>query len=265
MRWASTRYPSLRLTNECPRHHTDRVAAPTADAIASAAAYFSSPGKSLVWRADVDPVGLPVSAEFTPSQRAILAACVELFGDVGYAGTSVRDIAARVGIKSASLYKSFASKQEMLDVLSDLGHSEFGRRQISAILGAGDDARDQLAAGVRALVVMTCEYPRLARIVNGEVRNLSAAGFERDQKARLQSAQILREVLERGVDQGVFSEADFSAVTVLLWGLGVALAGWFPYSADVTIEQLADSYADIALRIVGAARETSRRNGPRGR
>ena len=260
---AIARYPWFRLTNESGRQQTERVAAPTADAIASAAAYFSSPNKSLVWRSDVDPVGLPAAAEFTPSQRAILAACVELFGDVGYAGTSVRDIAARVGIKSASLYKSFASKQEMLDVLSDIGHSEFGRRQISAILGAGDDARDQLAAGVRALVVMTCEYPRLARIVNGEVRNLSPAGFERDQKARLQSAQILREVLERGVEQGVFCEPDFSAVTVLLWGLGVALAGWFPYSVGVTIEELADSYADITLRIVGAARE-QQRDGTRG-
>jgi AcrR family transcriptional regulator len=243
------------------------VAAPTADAFASAAAYFTAPRKSLIWRPDVDPVALPQSEAFTPSQRAILHACVELFADVGYAGTSVRDIAARVGIKSASLYKSFPSKQAMLDALSDIGHTEFGRRQISAILGGGDDARDQLTAGVRALVVMTCEFPRLARIVNTEVRNLSATGFDRDQKARLQSAQILREVLERGVEQGLFPEADFSAITVLLWGLGVALAGWFPYSAaDVTIEHLADSYADIALRIVGASREPeARTNGRRGR
>lgn len=227
--------------------------------MASAAAYFTSPRRNLVWRADVDPVALPPSDNFTPSQRAILAACVELFADVGFAGTSVRDIAARVGIKSASLYKSFPSKQAMLDALSDLGHSEFSRRQISAILGGGDDARDQLTAGVRALVVMTCEFPRLARIVNTEVRNLSPAGFDRDQQARLQSAQILHEVLDRGVEQGVFTEPDFSAVTVLLWGLGVALAGWFPYSGDVTIDQLADSYADIALRIVGAGSERQRR------
>src|SRR5690348_10788798 len=107
MRTAIARYPSSCLTKESVRQQTERVAAPTADAIASAAAYFSSPGKGLVWRADVDPVGLPAAEEFTPSQRAILAACVELFGDVGFAGTSVRDIAARVGIKSASLYKSF--------------------------------------------------------------------------------------------------------------------------------------------------------------
>lgn len=220
-----------------------------------------------MWRPDVDPVALPTLGEFTPSQRAILAACVELFADNGYAGTSVRDIAARVGIKSASLYKSFASKQAMLDALSDLGHSEFSRRNITAVLSAGDDARDQLAAGVRSLVVVTCEFPRLTRIVNSEVRNLSPIAFDRDQKARLQSAQILRDVLDRGVQQGVFEDADYSAVTVLLWGLGVALAGWYPYSVDVTIEQLAESYADITLRIVGARPAAQRRaaTGRRGR
>jgi AcrR family transcriptional regulator len=212
----------------------------------------------LVWRGDVDPVGLPPLDGFTPSQRAILHACVELFGDAGYAGTSVRDIAARVGIKSASLYKSFPSKQAMLDALSELGHREFGRRQIAAVLAAGDDPRDQLTAGVRCLVVMTCEFPRLSRIVNGEVRNLSPTGFDRDQSARLQSAQILRDVLDRGRDQGVFLEADYSTVPVVLWSLGLGLAGWFPYSVDVTVEELADAYADIALRIVGARAEPAR-------
>ena len=234
------------------------MSAPTADALASAAAYITSPRRTLVWRPDVDPAGLPALDHFTPSQRAILHACVELFGDAGYAGTSVRDIAAKVGIKSASLYKSFPSKQAMLDALSELGHGEFSRRQIGALLAAGDDPRDQLTAGVRCLVVITCEFPRLTRIVNSEVRNLSPTGFDRDQSARLQSAQLLRDVLERGRDQGLFLEADFNTMPLVMWSLAIGLAGWFPYSVDVTVDELADAYADIALRIVGARREPVR-------
>lgn len=230
-----------------------RVSAPTADALASAAAYITSPRRTLVWRPDVDPAGLPALDDYTPSQRAILHACVELFGDAGYAGTSVRDIAAKVGIKSASLYKSFPSKQAMLDALSQIGHTEFAKRHINAVLAAGDDPRDQLTAGVRALVVITCEYPQLTRIVNGEVRNLSPRGFDRDQSARLQSAQILHDVLDRGRARGLFREDDFTLVPLVLWSLAVGLAGWWPYSVDVTVEELADSYADTALRIVGAA------------
>ena len=220
--------------------------------VISAAAGIVSPGQRLVWRSDVDPRGLPASDKFTSSQHAILSACVELFADQGYAATSVRDIAASIGIKAASLYKSFPSKQAMLDALSELGHTEFSRRQLTAVLSVGDDPREQLAAGMRALVIMTCQYPRLARIVNNEVRNLSAAGFARDQAARLQTAQVLHDVLERGKANGDFRVPDEPALTVLIWGLGVALSGWYPYAPHAKAEELADSYADIALRIVGA-------------
>jgi AcrR family transcriptional regulator len=224
-------------------------------------AYVTGPSTALVWRTDVDPVALPSLEKFTSSQAAILTACVELFADLGYAGTSVRDIAERVGIRSASLYKSFTSKQAMLDALNELAHTEFNRRELAAVLTAGEDPRDQLAAVVRSLVMMTCEFPRLTRIVQREVRHLSPPVLDRDQLARFQSAQILRDVVERGTRQGLFLEAEFTAVTVVLWGLALALASWFPYSGGVTAEQLADSYVEIALRIVGAKRG-SRRSTP---
>jgi AcrR family transcriptional regulator len=231
-------------------------------ALSTAASLVTTSTKNLPWRSDLDPRGLPNTDRFTASQRAILEACVELFGDDGYAATSVRDIASVVGIKSASLYKSFASKQAMLDALSELGHTEFSKRQISAVMDVGDDPRAQLTAAMKALVMMTCAYPRLSRVVNSEVRNLSPAGFERDQAARLQSARILRDVLDRGRRTGVFSNPDDDAITVVFWSLGVGLAGLFPYAPGLSAEMLAESYADIALRIVGAeplAQETPAR------
>jgi hypothetical protein len=63
---------------------------------------------------------------------------------------------------------------------------------------------------------------------------------------------MLHQVIERGQARGLFLVPDSTAVTILLWGLGVALAGWFPYAPAFTIEQLADSYADIFLRLMQA-------------
>jgi len=223
-----------------------------AAALSTAAALVTTSSANLPWRDDLDPRGLPETDRFTASQHAILSACVELFGDLGYAATSVRDIAGLVGIKSASLYKSFPSKQAMLDALSELGHDEFSRRQIAAVMDVGDDPRAQLSAVMQALVTMSCEYPRLTRIVNREVSSLSPAAFERDQSARLQSSRILRDVLDRGRRTGAFTNPDDDAVTVVFWSLGLGLAGWFPYAYGVTADVLCASYADIALRIVGA-------------
>jgi AcrR family transcriptional regulator len=239
------------LTGTSAESRLAAVSTPAA-ALSTAASLVTTSTKNLSWRSDLDPRGLPNTDRFTASQRAILEACVELFGEVGYAATSVRDIASLVGIKSASLYKSFASKQAMLDALSELGHEEFSDKQVAAVMDAGDDAREQLSAAMRALVLMTCRYPRLVRIVNGEVRNLSPTAFERDQAARLQSARILRDVLDRGRRTGVFTNPDDDAITVVFWSLGVALSAWFPYAYGVVAEEVAESYVDISLRIVGA-------------
>lgn len=49
------------------------------------------------------------------TKNRILEAALELFAQNGYRGTSMQDIAARLGITKAALYKHYAGKQEILD------------------------------------------------------------------------------------------------------------------------------------------------------
>lgn len=51
------------------------------------------------------------------TRQRILDAALDLFSSGGYEGVSVKQIAAAVGIKDSSLYKHFASKQEIFDTL----------------------------------------------------------------------------------------------------------------------------------------------------
>ena len=55
--------------------------------------------------------------ERTGTKQAILDAALDLFSVQGYEETSVAQIADAVGIRKASLYSHFASKQDMLDAL----------------------------------------------------------------------------------------------------------------------------------------------------
>ena len=51
------------------------------------------------------------------TKERILETALELFAQSGYPGTSMSDIAGRLGITKGALYKHYASKQEILDCI----------------------------------------------------------------------------------------------------------------------------------------------------
>lgn len=50
-----------------------------------------------------------------PMKERILEEALQLFSQNGYTGTSMNDIAAKLGVTKAALYKHYKSKQEILD------------------------------------------------------------------------------------------------------------------------------------------------------
>ena len=66
------------------------------------------------------------------TKREILEASLELFSVQGYEATSIAQIAAAVGIRKASMYSHFASKQEILDALVQAGLAQYNARAIFA-------------------------------------------------------------------------------------------------------------------------------------
>lgn len=66
------------------------------------------------------------------TKQAILETALELFSVQGYEATSISQIADAVGIRKASMYSHFASKQEILDALVQEVLEEYGRHSIFA-------------------------------------------------------------------------------------------------------------------------------------
>jgi AcrR family transcriptional regulator len=224
----------------------NRVALPplAADAIES--------GGGLVWRRDLDRTALPPTPDLSDGQRRVLRACLEAFGYLGFAGTSIRDIAAVAGVQSGTLYKHFASKEAMLGTLCIIGSERHLRDLTSAILSAGTDPREQLRAVVRAHVLGHCTYARLGWVSNKELAHLSSADLKHVMSLREQMSDLVVEVVERGKSQGVFHVINQPATLAAISSMGVAVAGWYPYSVGVQADELAADYARLALRMVKA-------------
>lgn len=103
----------------------------------------------------------------------ILQAAAQVFGRLGYAGTTTNKIAERAGVSIGSLYQYFSNKDELLSVLL-----ENHRREVKAVI---EQARVKLAdpdaplsRGLRSLLEGLLELhlrdPELNRVLDQSIR-----------------------------------------------------------------------------------------------
>ena len=68
-------------------------------------------------RVATNPVGRPVGRNSDDTRTAILDAAEARFAELGYDGTSIRDIAAQCNVQAAGIGYHFGSKEELFDTI----------------------------------------------------------------------------------------------------------------------------------------------------
>ena len=104
----------------------------------------------------------------TSTRERILDVALDLFEHQGYAGTSLRDIADRLGLTKAAVYYHFPSKEDLLDqaLAPALG-------RVRDVLAQGRSRADlvgelvNVVAGVGPQVVVALSDPTIASYLNG--------------------------------------------------------------------------------------------------
>lgn len=99
-----------------------------------------------------------------PGKVAIMRAAVEVMGEEGYEGASMRDMAARAGVSVAALYHHFPSKLDLLREFLDEAYEVILVRVDRRLLDAGPAAPSRLDEIVATLVasLLHNEFAQLA-------------------------------------------------------------------------------------------------------
>jgi AcrR family transcriptional regulator len=195
---------------------------------------------------------LPEGVQPPGTRGRILLAALETFAELGYHGTSIRNIAGMAGINSATMYAYYSSKEQVLAELVLLGHEELHRRLQQALLESGTDPAEQLAALVRAQVYAHADFPLLAIVANAELHALSPERAAPALAVREHSRALAIRVLHLGVERGVFTVPDIGLAAIAIGSLGLRVAHWFGPDQPYTREQVADAFVAFALQIVNA-------------
>jgi AcrR family transcriptional regulator len=214
---------------------------------------------------------LPPSATVTGTPRVLLETALRQFAQRGYYGVSVRDITNEVGIRPASMYAHYPSKEHLLAELMRLGHEHLLAEQdrAQAALAADATVADQLAALVRAGVRMGASYPMLSRVCFNELPGLSTESLTDVLALRMDWVARLSTILEQGAGRGEFRVDDTFLTSMAIGALIIRVANWYGGNesgqefgpvlrpeampaALYSVDQVADTYADFALRLVDA-------------
>jgi len=198
---------------------------------------------------------LPPRATADGTHRRLLETALVLFGERGFHGVSVREIAEGTGIRASSMYAHLESKEQVLFELVTIGHEEHHELLRRALLEASADPVDQITRIVRAHVYLHATYPLLARICNRELEALRAPSRERVMDIRNRSVQLITDVIDRGMKLGVFHVAEEWLATAAVGAMGLRVAEWWDDALGYSVDQVADAYATFAVRLLTSERE----------
>ncbi len=132
------------------------------------------------------------------TRKEILEASLELFSVQGFEATSISQIADAVGIRKASLYSHFESKQAILDALLKEVLEQYAARSVFARADWEKDA-DALPATPDAAVQMILGQLRYILhdpTISRARKMLVIEQFRNPELAKLQTAQNYTDVLQ---------------------------------------------------------------------
>jgi AcrR family transcriptional regulator len=187
-----------------------------------------------------------VRRDVTPRAQSVLAAAVALFSQFGYHGTSMRDIANRVGVGPGALYNHWPGKQDLLFYLMDSWLAELYNRLLPR-LDRTEEPTLRLRAFVEHHVAFHGAHAAEMLICDSELQALTDENRRVVLTKRRRYEEVLDAIVRDGVEQGAFADVDVRLTTLQVIGMCTHVATWFKPSGRLSIDVVASAYADRVL------------------
>jgi AcrR family transcriptional regulator len=192
----------------------------------------------------------------TGTRERLLAAARELIEEDGYGGASVLAIADRAGVAAGTLYRHFASKEELfVEVFRSVcAREERAMRAAGDQLPAGATAQERLEAVLATFARRALRNPRLAWALIAEPVDPRVDAERIAYRARY--AEMIAAGLAAGIAAGELPEQNVDlTAAALVGGCGEALVGPLsPLAAGGPgAEEIVTALRMFVGRAVGAA------------
>lgn len=188
-----------------------------------------------------------------PKVRAV---AMRLFAQHGFAAVSMRQIAAEVGVQAGALYLYTPDKQTLLfDLLTTHMHELL---QAWSETAKPEQPQDRLEAFARFHLRWHLSRQDAVFISYMELRNLTGENFKAVEHLRGNYENALEQILIAGNASGAFDLKDTKLATLALISMLTGVTNWYRPDGRLSLAQVSDVYADMALKTAAGALEMSK-------
>ena len=153
-----------------------------------------------------DPL-TPKSYHHGNLRAALLDTAIEQLRQTGAEDLSLRALARAVGVSQTAPYRHFSDKGELLAAMATRGYRELLAALRQAGAATGECPREQLVAFAHAYVAYAANHPQLFKLMFGPAVQPTQK-YPELRAASRDTFQLVQEILQRGVDRGIFRSVD---------------------------------------------------------
>jgi AcrR family transcriptional regulator len=196
----------------------------------------------------------------------MLKTAAGVFAERGFHGASMRDIAARLGVRQAAIYYYFPSKTAVLEAICREGVMAFVGR-LGAIYAAALPSEEKLKRAIRAHIEPLLERRFYVHAFLYQRRDLpQSARRPLDAQAHAYEA-LWRAMIEEGQRSGAIAkDIDPRLATLAILGMCNTVARWSRPAAEFGLDRVAGEFARlVAHGLFGGADARPARPRPHAR
>ncbi len=206
-------------------------------------------------------VALPSTRRHASQRRRapqIIEAAARVFAERGFHGATTQDIADVLGIKQASLYYYFSSKEAALELVCLRGVEGFFEAAKS-IAARPESARKRMALLINSHLSPLVDRADFVKVFLNERQHLPTESRRRIGRWSRGLERIFEEVIKEGIANGEFRAAlDPRTATLAILGMCNAVSSW-QRNENVDVAQISAEFARLLIDGIGTRPAASRR------
>jgi AcrR family transcriptional regulator len=197
---------------------------------------------------------------------AVADAVAELLHEGGYEALSIPDVADKLSISRATLYRTVPTKVDLLGILFERSTRDLIARARAAVAGTPDSS-DQLTRLIRLHVDAAVEMRRYMAVFFGG-GDLPPDVYARWHSWSRRYENIWVKVVAANMHDGNVDQGDPVVATRLILGMPIWVSRWYRPSEKVTPDEIADAaihllrLGDVPPKDGGAKRDGQVRRSP---